>query len=42
MGKSRNRLYLEADSLLLNLTAKLDENLERTSGYSALEKSAAK
>lgn len=29
LSKSRNRVYLEADTLLLNLTAPLDANLEK-------------
>lgn len=29
LSQSRNKVYLEADTLLLNLTSKLDENLEK-------------
>lgn len=29
VAKSRNKVYLDADTLLLNLTGKLDENLEK-------------
>jgi hypothetical protein len=29
LAKSRNRAYLDADTLLLNLTGTLDENLEK-------------
>ena len=29
LGQSRNKVYLDADSLLLNLTAGFDKNLER-------------
>ena len=29
MGKSRNRVYLEADTLLLNLTGGVDAHLEK-------------
>lgn len=29
LSKSRNRAYLDSDSLLLNLTASFDSNLER-------------
>jgi prohibitin 2 len=29
LGKSHNRVYLDADSLLLNLTTGFDENLEK-------------
>ena len=29
VAKSRNRVYLDADTLLLNITGKLDENLEK-------------
>lgn len=28
LSKSRNRIYLEADTLLLNLTSPINENLE--------------
>ncbi len=31
MGRSRNRLFLEADTLLMNLTGKFDTNLEKSS-----------
>jgi len=30
MGQSRNQVYLDSDSLLLNLTLPLDKNLEKT------------
>lgn len=40
LAKSRNRAFLEADTLLLNITSKLDENLEK-SGKSALERQAS-
>jgi len=30
MGQSRNQIYLDSDSLLLNLTLPLDKNLEKT------------
>ena len=30
MGRSRNRLFLEADTLLMNLTGKFDVNLEKS------------
>lgn len=29
LGSSRNRVYLDSDSLLLNLTTGLDKNLEK-------------
>ena len=29
IGKSRNRVYLEADTLLLNLTGGVDAHLEK-------------
>ena len=29
IAQSRNKVYLDADSLLLNITQKLDENLEK-------------
>ena len=29
MSRGRNRVFLEADSLLMNLTSGLDENLEK-------------
>jgi len=29
LGKSRNKVYLDSDSLLLNLTQGLDKNLEK-------------
>jgi len=29
LGQSRNRVYLDSDSLLLNLTTGLDQNLEK-------------
>jgi len=32
LSKSRNRVFLEADTLLLNLTAPLDANLEKRMG----------
>lgn len=32
LSKSRNRVFLEADTLLLNLTAPLDANLEKRTG----------
>lgn len=31
IAQSRNRVYLDADTLLLNITQKLDENLEKIS-----------
>ena len=31
MGKSRNRIFLEADTLLLNLTTGLNASLEKKS-----------
>lgn len=30
LSKSRNKIYLEADNLLLNLTSPLNANLEKT------------
>ena len=30
MSRSRNRVYLEADTLLMNLTQGFNENMERT------------
>lgn len=30
IGRSRNKVYLDADTLLLNITQKLDKNLEKT------------
>lgn len=35
LSKSRNKVYLEADTLLLNLTAPLDANLEKRLGPKA-------
>lgn len=35
LGRSRNRIYLEADTLLMNLTSPLDGNLERGTGAAA-------
>jgi prohibitin 2 len=32
LSKTRNRVFLEADTLLLNLTAPLDANLEKRTG----------
>jgi hypothetical protein len=29
MARSRNKIYLDSDSLLLNITQKLDDNLEK-------------
>jgi len=29
MAKSRNKIYLESDTLMMNLTGKFDENLEK-------------
>jgi len=29
LANSRNKIYLEADTLLMNLTSGLDENLEK-------------
>lgn len=29
LGRSRNKMFLEADSLLLNITSPLNENLEK-------------
>ena len=29
LGQSRNKVYLDSDSLLLNLTSGLDQNLEK-------------
>lgn len=29
ISKSRNKIYLDSETLLLNLTNKLDENLEK-------------
>lgn len=29
MSKSRNRMFLESDTLLLNITQSFDENLEK-------------
>lgn len=31
LSRSRNKIYLDSETLLLNLTNKLDENLERKS-----------
>lgn len=44
LSKSRNKVYLDAETLLLNLTSKLDENLEKpTIGIkSALDKAREK
>jgi len=34
LAKSRNRAYLDSDTLLLNLTGSLDQNLEKLAvGY---------
>ena len=33
MGQSRNQVYLDSDSLLLNLTLPLDKNLEKRPVY---------
>lgn len=30
MSRSRNKIYLEADTLLMNLTQGFNENMERT------------
>ena len=29
LSKSRNKVFLDSDTLLLNITGKLDENLEK-------------
>jgi prohibitin 2 len=31
LGQSRNKVYLDSDTLLLNLTSGLDKNLEKRS-----------
>jgi len=33
LGQSRNKVYLDSDSLLLNLTTGLDQNLEKKIPY---------
>lgn len=40
LARSRNKVYLDAETLLLNLTSKLDENLEKPTpgAMSALDK----
>jgi hypothetical protein len=36
MAHSRNKAYLDADTLLLNLTQQLDQNLEKGTGRGML------
>ena len=41
LSRSNNKIYLDADSLFMNLTAGYDENLERkTAGSSSMGKYA--
>ena len=42
MGQSRNQIYLDSDSLLLNLTQGLDSNLEKKPIYVPAPQSSAK
>lgn len=42
LARSRNRVFLDADTLMLNITQKLDENLNKSNSLSALEKQAQK
>jgi hypothetical protein len=37
LGQSRNRVYLDSDSLLLNLTQGLDQNLEKRGPLTATQ-----
>lgn len=40
LARSRNRVFLESDTLLLNLTSGLDSNLEKKTQGGAIEKRA--